>query len=498
MNSLSIRARLIGFIVISTIGLIIIGGVGWYGMKMVNDKVDIMVNQRIPAIKAAYDIRIDMSDVRLSTYGHTTADTSSELERREQRLAENTKSLQTAIQTYEALIASPEERRTFDEMNVAMKNYDDIIQKILIISRDLNRKQEAQNELRNNTRDSYEAVTAKMYALRDLNIEQIKETEQSAEDTLAQANAILVGVFLAISGLLITLGLYVSRSVQQGTSELTRVFNSLSKLDLRTRSKSTSDDEIGKVLKQYNNTVTELTNVVQTTQEASHTVSAAALELTAGMESITTTTRHQEDALTSIAASLEQTSVSAQEVNTKAQRSGKATDEIVHAIGEAVQNVGELSNNATAIGSVLEMIKGISDQINLLSLNAAIEAARAGDAGRGFAVVADEVRKLATSVTTSTDQIATVVGELQNSVSRTKQTLDRVGNELDEVRSNSESVVSAVSQQTVAVNTISQSIGEFRNQMATVLNSVQEAQVASNSLSQSAENLNSQTGRFQV
>ena len=73
-----------------------------------------------------------------------------------------------------------------------------------------------------------------------------------------------------------------------------------------------------------------------------------------------------------------------------------------------------------------------------------------------------------------------------------------MGGALDEVRSNSGSVVAAVEQQTIAVNTISQSIGEFRQQMQSVMHNVQEAQIASGSLSHSAEELNLQTSRFKV
>jgi methyl-accepting chemotaxis protein len=398
---------------------------------------------------------------------------------------------------YEKLISSDEERKTYEDAKVGIEDYIKGSNQIFSLV-DADNFDDARNISLITAYKKFGSVEGNLKKLVEINQEGAKEAYASALSTYRMTMGIMIAMTVVAILLVAGISYTIIVGIDGGISELRRAFTALSNLDLRLRGNVRGKDEISETLGAYNTTVDKLTMVVRTTQEAAASVSAASAELSTGMHSIASVASQQETELNQIAAALEETSSTAAEVNHKSTQSGEATERVANEIQTVMGTVSELRKSAQEIGSARDVIQEISEQINLLSLNAAIEAARAGDAGRGFAVVADEVRKLATSTSNSTGEIAKMVAQLQNIVDRTSAALESVNSLLDGVRANSRGVVNAVSEQTQAVGDIARNISEFRDQMSSVIHNVRESQNAAESLSSAAEELNHQTVQFKV
>ncbi|MEM9252702.1 MAG: methyl-accepting chemotaxis protein, partial [Planctomycetota bacterium] len=267
-----------------------------------------------------------------------------------------------------------------------------------------------------------------------------------ASAAAAWATTLIVGISVVAIVLGIGAAFLLARSIVRPVHRLRDRLDQIANGDgdLTQRIDANGHDELADVAKLFNKFMDSIHDVISQTVRATNEVAAAATQISASSEELSGGSRDQSNQVTQVSAAVEELSASVIEVARKAadaannsQRSGEVaqqggtvveqTVEGMHAIRESVassaQSVNELGKRGEQIGAVIQVINDIADQTNLLALNAAIEAARAGEHGRGFAVVADEVRKLADRTVKATQEIAESIEAVQT---ETGQAVERM------------------------------------------------------------------------
>lgn len=252
-------------------------------------------------------------------------------------------------------------------------------------------------------------------------------------------------VFFVVLIIAIAFAVYVSRSILQGINSLKDTMNKVSETqDLSLIVTSKSDDELGQMATVFNGMIGSFRDLIVAVNHSVDSVNTATDSLSqninlanSGVDSQIQQTDLVATAVTEMVATVDEIANNTNAAASKAETtnnnaiSGKEgvtqtiakIDELSEKLRESENIVQELAKDSDTIGSVLDVIRGIAEQTNLLALNAAIEAARAGEQGRGFAVVADEVRTLASRTQDSTQEIETIISSLQG---RTKEIVSQM------------------------------------------------------------------------
>ncbi|AVT76548.1 target SNARE coiled-coil homology domain [Rhodopseudomonas palustris] len=211
---------------------------------------------------------------------------------------------------------------------------------------------------------------------------------------------------------------------------------------------------------------TTLTSSAQRAQEVTTSVAAASEQASANVQSVASATEEMASSVTEISRQVQDSARIAHEAVTQAQRTN--------------ERVGDLSQAATRIGDVVELINTIAGQTNLLALNATIEAARAGEAGRGFAVVAAEVKALAEQTAKATGEISQHIGGIQAATHESVNAIREIGATISKMSEIASTIASAVEEQGAATQEISRNVQQAAQGTQQVSASVVDVQRGAN------------------
>lgn len=386
---------------------------------------------QFPALQQSASTLVDMQKVRdtLSS-AVTTGDQDTLI------MAQNlAKEVKAGLNQIESI--SPEFRTEIAKISAGFDDYFkvafDVSQSMVDGTADFSRL----GELSSQMNSSYDDAIATMSTFSDA---QQAAFEEAFENTdRANTSLISTGVILAIvvTILLFATAVPIVRGIKQSIDDVVRSLKDIAQEngDLTVRIETKSEDEIGELVYWFNQFMDKLQGVVRDVVEASLPLSNLAQNLRGVTEETQRTINVQQQSATNaksavdtmsgsvdgVAHSAAQAASDANEATSAASEGRQIVQQTVTSIQQLAENVREtadviarLESDSNKVGSVLDVIKGIAEQTNLLALNAAIEAARAGEQGRGFAVVADEVRTLASRTQQSTEEIQSTIEQLQS------------------------------------------------------------------------------------
>ncbi|AVY94678.1 methyl-accepting chemotaxis protein [Microvirgula aerodenitrificans] len=494
-DNISMRAKfIVNFLASASVLIAAIFFCIWQ-IRIIGQNTDAIASNWLPSVQAAGEISQLRLRYRVRSLEFMQPNTPEEHAKIAGSMTELNGKLEQAFKKYEPLISSAEEKQAYDGAVAAAVGYREVVQQAVHLMQS-GKEDEARALSKGEWTKRANLLRDQTDALIRINSDGAKGAAavaaESAEAGIRDAlMALLLGVVMALA-----LSWLFARRVTTRLGQTIVAAQAISSGELHTTLPASSRDEVGKLIDAMGSMQISLRAIIKQISQSAGQLAHTAHSMTEQMERLEQASSAANESTSSAAAAIEQLSVSIDHVSANARETevdsrdvaelaqrGRTTAHDVSAsilsisgeISTASNQVVLLAERTRNISGIADTIRDIADQTNLLALNAAIEAARAGEAGRGFAVVADEVRKLAERTALATNEISTIIQAVVKETATVSEVMDHVN----------PMVEAGVTQ----VNQLTASLGDIDDRMERALERFRNVAEAVTEQSQAGTNL---------
>lgn len=539
MRNWTIRQRILASFAVILALMVVMGGVAYTRLALIEQKATTIQLDAMPGLDFSTQIMTALVTGYSLTQEHILQEDPAMIRQVDSQLQANLGHLESLIKNYDATIVQAKDREIFDAFKKLYGTYAPAQEVVLKLS-SVNNKREAHAQLLSNFEPIFEKARGALQVVVDFNKTSADDATRQIFKAIGTANAsILATVSIALL-LTFVCGYFLLRAITQPLGQLVRIVDVMRTGDFTQRMNLERRDEFGTLADGFNRMADELTALVSEVQQSG-------IQINTSVNEIVATAKEQQATASEIAATTTEIGATSREISATSKELVKAMNEVsevaehsatlagsgqvglthmeetMHQVMEAASSINAklavLNEKASNINQVVTTITKVADQTNLLSLNAAIEAEKAGEYGRGFAVVATEIRRLADQTAVATYDIEQMVKDIQSAVSagvmgmdkfseevrRGMQEVQQVGGQLSQIiqqvqalAPRFESVGEGMQAQSTGAEQITQALGQLSEAVQQTVETLRQSGQAIDGLNQVSSALRNGVSRFKL